>query len=113
MSERRRHPRVTLRKPVRASLDDLPVFVLDVSRGGLRVVHQSDLPPGRSICRVEVPMAAGPLRLDCAVVHTTAQHATLAAQELFSTGLRVVSAGGAAEQHLEALIAAGKKEPRR
>ncbi len=92
MRERRRSERVILTKPVQASIDSLPVFILDVSRGGLRVLHSSQLPKAGAVCRLNLPTETGPISLDCAVVHTTIQHATAAAQRLFNTGLQIVSA---------------------
>jgi hypothetical protein len=89
--ERRRHPRTTLRKPILAQIGTTPVFVLDVSRGGLRVVHQAKLPAPGAICRVDVPTDGDPINLDCAIVHTAIEHATAAAKQLFSSGLQIVS----------------------
>jgi PilZ domain-containing protein len=89
--ERRRHPRTTLRKPILAQIGTAPVFVLDVSRGGLRVMHQAQLPPPGAICRVDVPTDGDPINLDCAIVHTVIEHATAAAKQLFSSGLQIVA----------------------
>lgn len=90
--ERRRHPRVTLRQPVRASSGPVPLFVLDVSRGGLRVAHQSQLPDKDGICRVDLSATNGTaIHLDCAIVHTSIRHANAAAEQLFHSGLRIVT----------------------
>jgi hypothetical protein len=102
--ERRRYPRTTLRKPILASIGSTPVFVLDVSRGGLRVVHQAQLPPPGSVCRVDVPDDAGPISLDCAIVHTAIQHANEAARRLFSSGLQVVELDEFSNDHFERMI---------
>lgn len=104
MRERRRDRRVTLRKPVLASVDASPVFVLDVSSGGLRVAHRSQLPPPGSVCRVELPSENGPMSLDCAIVHTAMQHATTAAQNLFQSGLRIVSTDDEARDRVQKII---------
>ena len=109
MRERRRSPRVTLTKPILATVDSMPVFILDASTGGLRVVHRSQLPKGKSICRVNLPSEAGPISLDCAVVHTTIQHATAAAEELFSTGLKIVSSDEESARRLSAIVSAKRK----
>lgn len=101
MKERRRDRRITLRKPVLASVNAAAVFVLDVSRGGLRVAHRSQLPPPGVICRVDVPSDSGPLRLDCAIVHTVIQHANNAAESLFQTGLRIVKPDSEASDRLQ------------
>ncbi len=101
MKERRRERRITLRKPVLASVNAAPVFVLDVSRGGLRVAHRSQLPPPGVICRVDVPSDNGALRLDCAIVHTVIQHANSAAENLFQTGLRIVAPDAELSERLQ------------
>jgi len=93
MSERRRSPRTTLRTPVRGAVGEVPLFVLDVSSGGLRVAHRSQLPNKGGICQVEVPASngGGPVQLDCAIVHTSIRHANAAAEALFHSGLRVLT----------------------
>ena len=104
MRERRRDRRIVLRKPVLASVNSAPVFVLDVSSGGLRVAHRSQLPGPGSICRVDVPDESGTLALDCAIVHTAMQHATDAAASLFQSGLRIVAADVESQRRMQALI---------
>jgi hypothetical protein len=104
--ERRRDRRITLRKPVLATVDAAPVFVLDVSSGGLRVAHRSQLPPPGAVCRINVPAEAGLITLDCAIVHTVSQHAASAAESVFQSGLRIV-AGDAAR--IQKLIKGDKK----
>src|SRR5512140_379347 len=103
MRERRRHQRVVLTKPVLATVDSMPVFILDASTGGLRVVHRSQLPKSGAICRLSVPSESGAISVDCAVVHTTMQHASAAAEQLFSTGLKIVSTDDQAKR-LSAII---------
>ena len=110
MRERRRHPRVTLRKPIRASVGTTPVFVLDASRGGLRVAHQATLPSPGAVCRIDMPSEVGPIRLDCAIVHTVIQHANSAAKNLFYTGLRIVAADRQSTERIGAIIATGEPE---
>lgn len=104
MKERRRHPRITLRKPILASINTTPVFVLDASRGGLRVAHRAQLPPPGGICRVEFPLENDQVRLDCAVVRTAIQHASEAAEALFNSGLRIVGGDEAAEEKLNKFL---------
>jgi hypothetical protein len=98
--ERRRDRRITLRKPVLATVDAAPVFVLDVSSGGLRVAHRSQLPPPGAVCRISVPAEAGLITLDCAIVHTVSQHAASAAESVFQSGLRIVSGDAARMQKI-------------
>jgi PilZ domain-containing protein len=99
-----------LRKPILASIGTTPVFVLDVSRGGLRVAHQSQLPPPGSICRVDVPSEGEAIGLDCAIVHTVIQHANEAARRLFSSGLQIVEVDEFATDHYERLVRPNTKK---
>lgn len=111
MKDRRRERRVTLRKPVLASVNASPVFVLDVSRGGLRVAHRSQLPPPGAVCRLDVPSENGsPLRVDCAIVHTVSQHAASAAESLFQSGLRIVTTDEEARDRVQKLIRRDSKK---
>ena len=98
--ERRRDRRITLRKPVLATVNAAPVFVLDVSSGGVRVAHRSQLPPPGAVCRLDVPAETGSITLDCAIVHTVSQHAASAAESLFQSGLRIVGGDAARIQKL-------------
>ncbi len=91
MRERRRERRTTLRKPVLASAEATPVFILDTSRGGMRVAHRSQLPPPGAICRISLPVDGHAVGLDCAIVRTVIDHANAAAEVLFQSGLKIVS----------------------
>ena len=113
MKERRRHPRVTLRKPILASINTTPVFVLDASRGGLRVAHRAQLPPPGATCRVEFPLENDQVRLDCAVVRTAIQHASEAAEALFNSGLTIVDATLGSRERLEKLLIGNGRDRRR
>ncbi len=104
MRERRRDRRITLRKPVLASVNAAPVFVLDVSSGGVRVAHRSQLPPPGAICRLDLPSDSGTLPLDCAIVHTVSQHAASAAESLFQSGLRIVSMDDESRNRMQTLL---------
>jgi PilZ domain-containing protein len=106
MSERRRHPRTTLRTPVSATSGEVPLFVLDVSNGGLRVAHRSQLPTSGGICRVDVRSNGATIQLDCAVVHTSIRHANAAAEALFHSGLRIMTPNPA----LDALLKKGEQK---
>jgi hypothetical protein len=106
MKERRRHPRVKLRTPVEGTAGSQPLFVLDVSRGGLRVAHRSQLPVENGICKVDLPTSNGTIRLDCVIVHTTKDLAQQAADDLFHSGLRIVKA----EPGLDEIIESGDEE---
>lgn len=104
MRERRRSSRTTLRQPVPATVDSMPVFVLDVSTGGLRVVHRSQLPDAGANCHVNVASEQGPIDLDVVIVHTAMKHATAAAEQLFSTGLKIKSTDPKSARRLKAIV---------
>ena len=104
MRERRRDRRVVLRKPVLASVDASPVFVLDISGGGMRVAHRSQLPPPGAVCRVDLPADGGTASLDCAIVHTVTKHAAEAAATLFQTGLRIVAVDDESRHRMQRII---------
>lgn len=106
MSERRRSPRTTLRTPVRGQSGEVPLFVLDVSNGGLRVAHRSQLPNKGGICQVEVPSNGATIQLDCAIVHTSIRHANAAAEQLFYSGLRVLTP----QAPLDAILKKGEQK---
>lgn len=86
------------------------MFVLDASRGGLRVAHQAQLPTPGSVCRIDLPSEVGPIRLDCAIVHTVIQHAASAAKNLFNSGLQIVSVDTQSAERMNALIATGEPQ---
>lgn len=104
MRERRRDRRITLRKPVLASVNASPAFVLDVSTGGMRVAHRSQLPAPGAVCHVELRSDSGAVPLDCAIVHTVSQHAANAAESLFQSGLRIVSIDDESRRRMESLL---------
>src|SRR5439155_18744521 len=102
MKERRRYPRFRMRKPVRAKTGETPILVLDASRGGLRVAHDSWLPASFLL---QVPSRNGSIQLDCAIVHTSIQHANAAAESLFQSGLQITRA-----ENIDSLLAEGEEE---
>ena len=101
MPERRRHPRYRMRKPVRGSAGPAAVFVLDASRSGLRVAHRTQLPDNGAICTIELASSNGPIHLDCAIVHTSIQHANAAAESVFHSALRIMASDAPIETLLE------------
>ena len=80
-----------LRKPILATAGTTPVFILDASRGGLRIAHSKKLPNRGAICRVSVPADGGSVSVDCAIVRTVMQHANEAAEALFHSGLKIIA----------------------
>jgi PilZ domain len=92
--DRRRHPRVRLREPLRGAAGAARIYVLDASPAGLRVAHQGTLPPPGAYCRIELPTDLGTVKVDCEVVRTVAQPPPLTQtmKPIFHSGLAVVAA---------------------
>ena len=105
-SERRQSQRVTLPQPIRAFVGPIPVYVVDASVSGLRVVHQAALPNVGTLCRLMFHWDIGPITVDCEVVHTMVHRRATAAGEknTFHTGLRVLAADRQSEQRLRELV---------
>lgn len=97
--ERRRFYRVNLRQPIRAFAGAVPVQLVDASIAGVRVIHQTPLPPAGSTCRVMFQSEFGPVSVDCEVVHTT-EHAAG-----HQTGLRVLAADRQSQERLREMVA--------
>ncbi len=93
-TERRRHPRVKLREPLRGAVGAARIYVLDASVSGLRVAHQGTLPPPGAFCRLELPTDMGTIKVDCEVVRTVPQPPPLTQTQkpIFHSGLVVVAA---------------------
>ncbi len=99
--DRRRHTRVPCR--MRGAVGSTGVMVIDLSMGGIGVVHESALPPPGGICRLEVPSEVGPISLDCAIVRTVKRNATDAARVVFHTGLQVLAADRQSQARLQTI----------
>lgn len=68
--ERRRFPRVHLQDPLPATSGALPVFVLDLSVGGLRLTHQGSLGRPGDACAVRFPWEGAEVELTCRIMNT-------------------------------------------
>jgi len=109
VNERRRNSRVRFRPAVRGVIGGTTVFVLDVSATGLGVTHAQQIPPPGGICRVELNTDLGPIRLDCAIVHTVARSASQAAEAIFHSGLHVISSDRQSAARLQRIADSLKK----
>ncbi len=97
-TERRRFTRVTLRQPVRGSVGDARIYMVDGSLGGIRIVHQSPLATPGAYCRVEISSDLGPVKLDCEIIRTVMHNM------LFHSGLSIVAADRQSTERLKTLI---------
>ncbi len=68
--ERRRFPRVHLQDPLPAASGALPVFVLDLSVGGLRLTHQGSLGRPGDTCAVRFHWEGAEVELTCRIMNT-------------------------------------------
>ncbi|HYI09028.1 MAG TPA: PilZ domain-containing protein [Thermoanaerobaculia bacterium] len=99
--ERRRYCRVPCR--MRGAVGATGVMIIDLSMGGIGVVHEAALPAPGGVCRLEVPSEIGPIRLDCAIVRTVKRNAADAARALFHTGLQVLATDRQSEERLRSI----------
>ena len=103
MVDRRRYTRVTFRVALPGAIGRTAIYVLDASTHGLGIAHEAQLPPPGDVCRVELMSEIGPIRLDCAIVHTVCENATATGRALFHTGLQVISSDHQSAARLENL----------
>lgn len=102
--ERRRHRRVKVTRPLRATIAGTPVYVLDASIGGVRILHTAQFSEGLN-CRMEIPSEYGPISLDCRIVRTTATLSRrVIADPLFQSGLTILAADRQSTERLRALF---------
>jgi len=97
--ERRRFRRVNLRHPIRAFAGAVQVQLVDASIAGLRILHQSPLPPGGT-CRIMFQSEFGPVNVDCEIVFTSGHTSG------YQTGLRVLAADRQSQERLREMLAA-------
>lgn len=99
--DRRRFKRVFCKVP--GAVGEVGIMIVDMSQGGIGVVHVAPLPEPGEVCRVEVSSEVGPIRLDCAIVRTVKASAVNAARELFQSGLQVIATDRQSEARLRTI----------
>ena len=103
--ERRRVQRVRLLQPLRASVDGIKAFIVDISLSGVRVMHQDDLGVGSHECTLRTEWDAFPLVMRCNIVRTTLhQAANATGRALYHSGMTIVSLSDASAITLRKLI---------
>lgn len=106
-SERRRLQRVKLPTPLPARIDTLHVFILDVSRTGMRVTHQEAIgsPGERRI--VEFDWDGRRVALECTLRHSQVQRIGTAAyaRSIYHSGFTILASSPGSEQVLREMIA--------
>ena len=105
--ERRRLQRVKLIEPLAGSIDGQRVFLLDVSRHGIRIAHRESLGASGDHCVIEFEWDGRRARLECRLTHSKVQRAGTAsyARSLYHSGFTVVAASPESERVLRGLIA--------
>jgi hypothetical protein len=105
--ERRRYQRVSLPAPLRGTVGQVRVFVVDISLGGLRIAHQEALPKIGASCTVRFEGNTGTIVLPCnlvrTIVHRPAAH--VSERAVYHSGLQVVADDRWTMQPLRELIA--------
>ncbi|HVE72253.1 MAG TPA: PilZ domain-containing protein [Thermoanaerobaculia bacterium] len=103
--ERRRVQRVRLPQPLRATVDGVKAFIVDISLTGVRVMHQDELGSGPTECRLRAEWDGFPFELRCTVVRTTLhQAANATGRSLYHSGMIIVSASDTSMLTLRKLI---------
>lgn len=105
-NDRRRIQRVRLFQPLRGSIGEQKVFVLDVSLLGLRVAHQEPLAAAvDSECRVNFDWQGGKIDLRCRVVRSELFRPERGpTRALYHSGLEIVFAAPQSRESLALLI---------
>lgn len=105
-TERRRVQRVHLPQPLRATIDGVKVFLVDVSVKGLRVMHQEDIGRVSAECVVRAEWDGHPMTLHCTIVRT-AMHKPAdrkGERTLYHSGLALDHAAAASSRTLRRLV---------
>lgn len=105
--ERRRVQRVRLTQPLRATIDGVRVFILDLSLQGLRVMHQDDIGQvNDAAVLLRAEWDGTRIELRCRIVRTALHRAAdgKSGRPLYHSGLAVTEAVGASDLTLRRLI---------
>lgn len=105
-TERRRVQRVRLPQPLRATIDGIRVFLVDVSLRGLRVMHQDEIGRVASACIVRSEWDGRPLELHCSIVRTALHRSAdnSGTRAVYHSGLIITRAVGVSSVTLRRLV---------
>ena len=79
--------------------------LIDASIAGIRIVHQTALPPVGSTCRVMFQSDFGPISVDCEIVHTDERPtAKFGDPPSYESGLRVLGADRQSQERLREMV---------
>jgi hypothetical protein len=104
--ERRRVQRVKLLEPLRGTINDTRVFVVDVSLRGVRVAHQDHLGGAGEDVTLQTAWDGHTIILDCRITRTKMHRAaeTAMAKTLYHSGLAIVNPRAESAKTLRDLI---------
>lgn len=104
--ERRRVQRVRLHQPLRATIDGVRAFIVDVSLRGLRVMHQDEIGRVDSKCIVRSEWDGRPMELHCSIVRTALHRSAdnSGNRATYHSGLVITRAVGVTSVTLRRLI---------
>lgn len=105
-AERRRVQRVKLLDPLRGTIGNTRVFVIDVSLRGVRVAHQTEIGGSGERVTLQTQWDGKPISLECRIVRTQVHRAadTATGKTLYHSGLTVTKADELALSALRELI---------
>jgi hypothetical protein len=105
--ERRRVQRVKLLEPLAGKVAGQRVFILDISRRGVRVAHQESLGQPGQRCAIEFEWDGNYIVFDATLTHTRAQRVGTAsyARSVYHSGFTIAAIAPRAEKALRAMIA--------
>ncbi len=105
-TERRRVQRVRLPQPLRATIDGVRAFVVDISLRGLRVMHQDEIGRVESECTLRAEWDGRPLELQCSIVRTALHKSSdgSGSRATYHSGLTIRRAVGVSSVTLRRLI---------
>ncbi len=100
--ERRHLQRIRLIEPLAGKIDGRRVFLLDVSRSGVRVAHQNSLGTPGELRLVEFEWDGRPAAIHCRLTHS---HVHRGDRPVYHSGLTIVAAGPRSTEVLREMIA--------
>lgn len=102
-----KYQRVALARPLPARIASDKVFLVDLSRSGVRVAHQGAVPAIGQVCRLEFTWENRTVVLDCKVMRNELVKLAKTAGEksIYHAGLHIEQAHGDSEATLRELIA--------
>lgn len=106
-TDRRRLQRVKLIDPLPGNIDGQRVFIVDVSRHGLRVAHQESLGPQGERRRIEFEWDGHHVAVEGTLTHSRVQRVGVAsyARSIYHSGFTIATISTRAEQVLREMIA--------